>query len=371
MSASPLIVRLSDVRYIEQELDRLMEKQNHSNGGKESSISVKDARQRFEQFTVPNSAPNTLVRESAKPTHLDRTSAGSQAFSSLPKKKPIKKPVPVSIPKDGSSSVAGGRKSSESNQKGQSSPEKSCDDVVSSVSNKSVSQEVSSSSSGAKAKFKNKSLKQVLRRNISSGADNSSEPSSAVGGTATTDSKLTSATKKLFKRKIPSMEKNKVGAIAEHTTYNGSDSTNNAKENSKCGQGDETMGSQSPGSSKKKGSPLLNDKQRASPSSPSRSHPSSPSSIHSSASTTSKQGGHVVPFVKSFSDRILTCPREEDAVYGTLKRRGGKEKGSEKGEVAEYSRPASPRVIEDKELKLTISKGKTQVIGIIISESNF
>ena len=367
MSASQLSVRLSDVRYTEQDLDRQMERNSHSvlsDGGNESPVSVRDARRLFESLSVSNLEPSAIVRESATLTPLERTpAAGPISTPDTKRKKPETPPKkPVASPRLSSSPFATGKRSCDSNQKGQRSPGKSIDDVNSVVSIISASQEVNNSSSGPKAKSKAKSLKQVLKRSITTGpgekADSSSgEPSGAVGGTAAFENKLSSATWKLFKGR--NMEKNKKGTTAEHNSSNGSSGTNkNAKEDSKCEKGDESL---SPSSAKKNSSPNVRKGDFETPS-PSKSPPSTPSSTQSSPSYTTKHS-HRVPFRRSFSARVLTRTNQDNAVLGTLKR-GGKERSSERGLAEAESGPISPRVIEDKELKLNMSKGKRMNVTV-------
>lgn len=328
-----------------------------SNRGNESPMSVRDARRRFEQLSTSNSSLSSPTKTT--PTHRGSTPAAVPARPPRPQRPPLKKAI--TSPGDFSTSAAVGGKNVDSiTNKGQRSQGQSCDASRSVV--KTASQEVSSTNNGGKTKFKGKSLKQAFKRGISSVASSSGgdkaasgEPSSVVGGTGASaensDRKL-SSTKKLFKRK--SMEKNKVDGVAEHASSNGSRNTNT---DSKGGKGEEA--SLCPTSDHKKVSPLPRERLKATePSSPTRSKPSSPTTSSSSSSPIARPGG--VPFKRSFSDKVLVSPNQESAVHTTL-RREGEERGSGREKIIGGSRPTSPRVIEDKELKLDLSEGKNQV----------
>ena len=309
MSVDPLSVRYSDVRHADQDLDM---SSFHKSPNSSSSFSVSDARRRYEQLSVST------------------TQVGAKPLPVRPPPRPSKAPVQQSR----SISTGMGHSTSDNRiHRGQRSPDHA---VTSPLGNsrKAITtpdQEVKHSVMNNGEKSKSKGLK--LKGSVSSNMDKTSgsrpdTPGSDSGATGTGDStgkKLTSATKKLFKR--ISMEKGKVEGTREHASTNGS-------------KGDSP--SMSPSSSRKKATKEKVKAQNAGSSSPA----TSPTKAHPGD----------LKFRRSFSDQVLASPNQEVAVHTTLKREG--QDGNSGGKIVGGIRPTSPRVIEDKELKINLTEGE-------------
>lgn len=259
----------------------------------DSTLSVRDARNRFEQLSA--STVTTPSRTGQRRSESSETPPARPPPPRPPLKKRVTDPEICTL---------------STNPKGQSASNLGTKDVNSKLDSKAK-----------------KSLKKA----------HSVRPTDLVSteasSPASSNSKKSIGSKKLFKRM--SVEKAKVDSNSESAT-NGSA---NSKSSTKKGEASQN----SSNSPHKKTSPLASMKKKLS--TDTKSNSSQPSS--QSSSPVDKPGKK--SFQKSFSDKVLaTC--DERSVQASL----GDE---DRGKVVGGSRPATPRVIEDGELKLNLTEG--------------
>lgn len=274
------------------------------------TLSVKDARKRFEQLSSPTTTSPNLGHRKSEP--VDSASKPRRP----PPPKPLKKMATSPEILTSSSSAAKPRVQSSANQS-------AIEDVS---SDKLPQTSVQDAGGDASPKPKTKSFKPLKKAH-------SVRPNDLVTTNSDTssDSKKLPTTKKLFKRR--SFEK----ARMETTSSPATNGSANGRTNSKNGETGPACAS-SP--THKKTSPLASMKKRLSSSSKSgSSQPSSPTDHPS------KKGYH-----KTFSDKVLASCDERN-VQASLKE-------EDRGKVVGGSRPTSPRVIEDGELKLNLTEGQ-------------
>lgn len=302
MSAD-LTVRYSDVMQAERDFNNLTRSAATSSDYSDSTMSVRDARKRFEQMSssATTTTPNYKRSEAA-------VSRETPVPARPPPPKPLKKRSSEPVMRSHSTCAT-------SNSRVQSSSNQSADGA-SAV--EETAQDVSNGSPKAKAKGLKPSLKKAHSVRPGDLASTSSEASSS-------DTKSpVGVTKKLFKR-MSSSEKGKLDSTA---ASNGS-----AKgKNEETSQNSPT--SISSPSHRKFSSPLALKKKRTSASSSSSSQPSPLPDSHR----------------KSFSNKVLAST-EERRVQASLKE-------EDQGKVVGGHRPTTPRVIEDGELKLNLTEGE-------------
>ena len=334
-----LTVRYSDIMQAERDFERLADNSTSPpsarSNGSDITLSVRDARKRFEQLSRSSSAgaiSNLSVQKAVSPTKsLSKPMTSSPLPPPRQKKRLIKTPTDPDIKVSSTTkSAISGRVQSTSNY---SKP------VASDVADSS-SQDVNSSQVKTKSKIKSLKKGNSISDSVASKSLATASPSS--------QSAESNLSRKLFKRK--SMDRvNKV----EDTATNGASSASSGRTAAKSSNSSSSNSqSTSPSHKKKlsslssKFSPLSSSKKQRSIESKtpaSGSPPAAPSTEDSSPVT--KAGTQ-----RSFSNTVLASPNER-SVQATL----GDE---DKGKVVGGSRPTSPRVIEDGALKFNLTEGK-------------
>lgn len=299
MSQDPLRVRLSDVRHADEDI----EMSKSSNKSIESSMSVSDARKRFEQLSASVSQPQ------------------------LP---PIPKPRSNRPPVRHSRSVSSGMSQSISDNKihrGQSSPDHHSAVTSPPGNNRKdkQKQEVNCTSNREKSKLKdtNKGKSSGSMDKGSSGRPET--PGSESGATGTGEGisrKFSSAKNKLLKLK--STDKGKMDSTAENSKSKMDSPASSPSSKRKLVKGRLKKVDSGDGSGSKAATPVGSPTRRKETPEMRR---------------------------RSFSDQVLASPNQEIPVHITLKRNGS-------GKIVGGSRPTSPRVIEDKELKINLTEGE-------------
>lgn len=287
----------------------------------DSTMSVTDARRRFEQLSSPPPASAPTHRRSEPAVHASKER--SEAAISKDNK-PARPPRPLMKRASDPAVPANPTRT----PRGQSAANQNALLEETDSSETRSSQDVSGDSPKPKAKIFSKSL---LRKS------HSVKPTDLVTTSSeaeTTASKISSASKKIFKRK--SFEKSKMEGLA---ATNGSTKARTTK------NGEASSNSPTSSPTRSKFSPLSSKKKRPSGSSSNSSQPSSP--LAKKASTDKPAAEKTASLSKSLSDKVLTST-EERFVQATLK---------EEDKLVGGSRPSTPRVIEDGELKLNLTEG--------------
>lgn len=310
MSAG-LSVRYSDVMQADRELDTPT-----NNNYDDSTLSVRDARRRFEQLSSPTSP---------QPIAGQRRSEGGLAFSSPKTTGTPPRPPPPRPLKKRATDPEISTLSTNTTKTTTKAPTPTPRGQRSSLSASTIA-ETGIDSSKSKGKTQS-ATKASLRKANSVKADENTESRSASPGSS--DSKKPASSKKLFKKM--NLEKGPKEATS------GSEPATNGSANGRT-KGDSSSTS-SPSHKKASLSPLASMKKKLSSETKSNSQPSPPSS------------GGGKSLTKSFSDKVLASG-EERSVRASLK-------DEEEGKV--IGRSTSPRVIEDGELKLNLTQGKPEV----------
>lgn len=310
MSAD-LKVWYSEVMQAERDFNNLARSSTASTDYSDTTLSVRDARKRFEQMSSSPISTPTGQRKS------DLSISGSSPRRPPPPR-PMKKRTTDS--EICMLSTANSKGTPNAGLRGQSSGIQGA--------NEDVNRRLEGQDFSAAASKPKRSLKKAF----------SARPNDLVSrsetDSPTSPERKSVGSKKLFKRM--SMEKTKVDTNSESAS-NGS-----ARGSSKKGGASQNMAS-SP--THKKTSPLASMKKKLSSDSKSNSdQPSSP------VNKAGKRGFH-----KSISDQVLVSPgsRKVQASLGD----------EDRGKVVGGSRPAAPRVIEDGELKLNLAKGTKQAFA--------
>ena len=310
--STDLTVRYSEVMQAERDFNNLTRSSTTSSDYNDSTLSVRDARKRFEQLSSSSVAtPSPSGQRGSESGSSGTTPAGRRP----PPPRPLKK------------------RASDSEIRTLSTTTPTPAPRGQSASNKS--EDVNSKLDSTAASKTKKNLKKA--HSVLASSSNSSEASSPSSDSSKKSTGLGS--KKLFKR--ASVEKGKMDSTTtEAATNNGSAAT--GRGNSKKPDASQNSSS-SPTHHHKKTSPLASKKKKmTSDSKHGSSQPSSP------VDNQGKRG-----LQKSFSDKVLaSC--DERSVKASLK-------DEDKGKVVGGSRPDTPRVIEDGELKLNLAQGRLEL----------
>ena len=308
MSADPLSIRLSDVRHADRGMSS--SKSPSSCSSMESSLSVSDARKRFEQLSASTSQ---VPLSTTKPPR--------------PNKPPVKKARSIAVVHSTSDNRI---------HKGQRSPDhtnNACS--IEYAGNSSIrktstpEQEVDKAvgHSDSKEKLKAKALKKSSGNSTASSMDKTGSrpgtPGSGSEGGAAGESGSRKLSIKLFKR--ITTEKGKADSTGEGRSGGGARVDSSAM---------------SPSSSRKRLGRLRTQE----------SGTSSKGSTPTTSPTRSPKDKQLRR--RSFSDQVLVSPNHEVIVHTTLKREASEAK------ITGGARPSSPRVIEDKELKINLTEGE-------------
>lgn len=311
--STDLTVRYSDVMQAERDFNNLTRSSTTSPDYSDSTLSVRDARKRFEQMSS-----STVAAPSYKRNEGITSKEAPPAY----KVRPPPPPPPNPLKKRLSEPVI-------RSQSTCSSPR------VQSSSNQSAiaAKETDSSDVGGSPKTKAKSSKPFLKKAHSVRPGDLASTTSSEANSSSSDKLSSSATKKLFKRM--SSDKGKMDSTSDPAASNGSAKGRTSK-NGEASQNSPT--STSSPTHKKFTSPLSLKKKRPSASS---SNSSQPSPLADKPATPKR----------SFSTTVLAST-EERSVQASLKEDDG-------GKVVGGSKPTAPRVIQDGELKLNLTEGKT------------
>lgn len=322
MSAD-LSVRYSDVMMqAERDYKNLTKSTSSGSSYNDSTLSVRDARKRFEQL----SSSTTVATPSYKKSEAGGSPPALKKATGVPPR-----PAPPSRPlkKRATDSELHSLKTTDDKSKGQSaakpSAKSSKEDVVGKVEAASDQDACSSDSPKPKTRnFKPPVKKSQSTMSAAAAASNTSGTSSG-GASEAAASPTSSISKKLFKRK-------------SNKDISTVDSNANGRTNNKASPASSPV-HESPNAARKRRNQVASSNQA---SSPSTEKPSTPvASKHGRAS-----------LQKSFSDKVLLSG--DRSVQASLK-------DDDRGKVVGGEKPTAPRVIEDGELKLNLTKGKFEI----------
>ena len=331
MSTGILTVHMPEVMQAERG-NLTKNSSNSQSNGSEVSISVRDARRRFEELS------STSPRGAGDPPSLPRGSPVTRTRP-LPMKKPLKK----TETEPDFSTRKYGNTSNASNARVQSSVTQTVNNNSASVSGGSDTQDVGKSKSKSKI-FMRPSLKKA--HSISTHDNLAVKPRSSINSS---ENKVVSPSKKLFRRR--SMDKGKIDDTSSNSTTTtnertGYRSTNHSPTSnspshkkfsplplkkktvdSKTRETDMNSNSQTTSPTQQKSSPLSSKKQK---------------SIDSSNATSPLAAEKKIAFHRSFSDVVLASSNHRPVQTSLTK----KDKSS-----------ITPKFIEDGELKLFVKEG--------------
>ena len=310
MSAD-LTVRYSEVMQAEKDFNNLTRSSTASEYS-DSTLSVRDARKRFEQLSS-----STTVTSTPTPSYRK-----SEPVSSTPSKGPTpSRPPPPTRPLKKRATDSSLLLNTIDSSKGQSAGSPSADKVLEGAGDRN-----SQDACGDSPKPKARGFKPSLKKSHSA----MSTADKQVGGGSPASS-LSSATKKLFKRKSGKGE----NAVSTSDSANG-------RTNSKSPEATPMA------SSPVQGSPMLSKKKKQHSTASSSSACSTPTGEGASFPLSDKPGK--AGLQKSFSDKVLV-ETEGRSVQASLNE-------DDRGKVVGGHKPTAPRVIEDGELKLNLSESK-------------
>lgn len=305
MSTS-LAVRYSDVMQAERDFNNLTRSSTASSDCNDSTLSVRDARKRFEQMSS-SASPSDKNSNGAYSKEAPAASK-SRPAPPPPYKKRVSEPALRTLSTGTGASNSRVQRSSNQRSSGAATPAQDVGGIK------------------AKSLKKSHSVKPIDLASTSSEANSTSSDSKPPSSTSKT---------KLFKR-MNSESKGKQDSAA--ATSNGSTKSSRAVKN-----GGTSQNSTPSPTHKKFSSPLSSKKKRPSA---------------SSGSSQSSTPGEKQPTIrKSFSNRVLASS-EERSVQPVLKE-------DDEGKVVGGSKPTTPRVIEDGELKLNLAEGKGGGCGLL------
>jgi hypothetical protein len=299
--SSNLTVRYSDVMQAERDLSNLTKSSTAGSGYEDSTLSVRDARKRFEQM----SSSSTVT-----PSNGGGTSREAPLKMRPAPPPPMRKKAEPVLRSHSTGSNSKYRVQRSSNQ---------------------TSADVEEAATTAVQDVGRPRSKGFLKKTLS--VDNTDLASTSPVTTSSSSDSRKSTTKKLFKRmSTDKTEKVENGA----SVSNGSSSRSRT---SKSGEASQNSSNSASPSHKKFGSPLALKKKKTVPSASSRG--SSPQSPHQD-----KPGG----LRRNLSNQVLVST-EERSVQASLRE-------EDEGRVVGGKKPTTPRVIEDGELKLNLAEGK-------------
>ena len=316
LMSTSLAVRYSDVMQAERDFNNLARSSTTSSDYNDSTLSVKDARKRFEQISS-----STAVAPSNNKKKSD--GASSTAASKLRPAPPPPYKNRLSEPNIRSQSTGAASKSRVQRSSNQSAI----------GANNAVEEATATSTAQDVGGFKAKGLKKSLKKAHSIQPLDLTSTGSEVNSSNSSCKSPTTSKTKLF-RKMSSDNKGLGKVDSGAAASNGNTKSSKTVKN---GGGSQNSTPNSSPNHKKFSSPLSSKKKR-----PSASSSSSQSSIPGDKPT----------MRKSLSNKVLASS-EERTVQASLRE-------EDEGKVVGGSKPTTPRVIEDGALKLNLTEGKKE-----------
>lgn len=326
--STDLVVRYSDIMMqAERDFNNLTRSSATSSDYDDSTLSVRDARKRFEQMSSASStaaAPSYKRKEGG----TSNEAPPSRPPPPIPLKKRISEPVLRSQSTCSTSSPQQQTQGSNSRVQRSSNQSPSNSAKETDCSTQDVN---GSTKPKAKPSLKKASSVAVDPNVLANPSSETSNSTSSSKQSSSPTKQSSSPTKRLFKRMSTDKGKVDSGAAAS----NGSSKARTSK------NGEANQNSPSP-THKKFSSPLALKKKKTTSS--------------SGSSQPSLLGDKPATLRKSFSNNVLASS-EERRVQASLKEDNG-------GKVVGGSRPTAPRVIEDGELKLNLTEGKKDRVSL-------